>query len=96
MRTFGVLQPFLVHSLQLIRYNEGKRKEGSFVFIFPRQCIHHYIVFALLVNDLIIIAKELSDPFLLLLGGNALFQKVFEALMVCLNLESLPQEIRMP
>jgi hypothetical protein len=96
MLTFGVLQPFLVHSLQPIRYNEGKRKEGSFVFIFPGQCIRHYIVFALLVNDLIIIAKELSDPFLLLLGGNALFQKVFEALMVCLNLESLPQEIRTP
>jgi hypothetical protein len=82
--------------LQPIRYNEGKRKEGSFVFIFPRQCIRHYIFFALLVNDLIIISKKLSDPFLLLLGGNVLFQKVFEALMVCLNLESLPQEIRMP
>jgi hypothetical protein len=85
-----------VHSLQPIRYNEGNIKEGSFIFIFPGQCIRHYIVFALLVDDLIIIAKELGDPFLFLLGGNALFQKVFEALMVCLNLESLPQEIRMP
>jgi hypothetical protein len=85
-----------VHSLQPIRYNEGKRKKGSFIFIFPGQCIHHDIVFALLIDDLIIISKELSDPFLFLLGGNALFQKVLEALMVCLNLESLPQEIRMP
>ena len=49
-----------------------------------------------LVNDLIIISKEVSDPFLLLLGGNALFQKVLEALMVGLNLEALPQEIRAP
>jgi hypothetical protein len=96
MRTFGVLKPFLVHSLQPIGYNEGKRKKGSFVFIFLGQCIHHDIVFSLLVNDLIIISKELSDPFLLLLGGNALFQKVLEALMVGLNLESFPQEIRMP
>jgi hypothetical protein len=90
------LKPFLVHSLQPIGYNEGKRKKGSFVFILPGQCIRHDIIFALLVNDLIIISKELSDPFLLLLGGNALFQKVLKALMVGLNLESLPQEIRMP
>jgi hypothetical protein len=41
-------------------------------------------------------SKELSHPFLLLWGGNALFQKVLEALMVCLNLERLPQEIRAP
>jgi hypothetical protein len=86
MQTFGVLKPFLVHNLQPIGYNEGKRKKGSFVFIFPGQCIRHDIVFALLVNDLIIISKELSEPFLLLLGGNALFQKVLEALMVGLNL----------
>jgi hypothetical protein len=90
------LKPFLVHNLQLIEYNEGKRKKGSFIFILPGQCICHDIVFSLLVNDLIIISKELSDPFLLLLGENALFQKVLEALMVGLNLESLPQEIRMP
>jgi hypothetical protein len=67
------LKPFLVHLLQPIRYNEGKRKKGSFVFILSRQCICHDIVFALLVNDLIIISKELSDPFLLLLGGNVFF-----------------------
>jgi hypothetical protein len=91
IRTFGVLQPFLVHSLHPIRYNEGKRKKGSFIFIFPGQCIRHDIVFSLLVNDLIIISKELSDPFLLFLGGNALLQKLLEALMVCLDLDSLPQ-----
>jgi hypothetical protein len=96
MRTFGVLKPFLVHSLHPIRYNEGMRKKGSFVFIFPGQCIRHDIAFSLLVNDLIIISKELGEPFLLLLGGNKLFQKVLEALMVGLNLESLPQEIKMP
>ena len=84
-----------MHNLQPIRYNEGKRKKGSFVFIFPRQCICHDIVFSLLVNDLIIISKELRHPFLFLLGGDALFQKVLEALMVGLNLEALPQEIRM-
>jgi hypothetical protein len=96
LRTFGILKPFLAHSLELIGYNEGKRKKGSFVFIFSGQCIRHDIVFALLVNDLIIISKELGHPFLLLLGGNALFQKVLEALMVCLNLEALPQEIQTP
>jgi hypothetical protein len=94
MGTFGILNPFLVHSLEPIEYNEGKRKKGSFVFIFPGQCIRHDIVFSLLVNDLIIISKELSHPFLLLLGGNVLFQKVLETLMVGLNLEALPQEIR--
>jgi hypothetical protein len=90
MRTFGILKPFLAHSLEPIEYNEGKRKNGSFFFIFLGQCIHHYIVFDLPVNDLIIISKELSHPFLLLLGGNALFQKILEALMVGLNLEALP------
>jgi hypothetical protein len=88
MRTFGVLKPFLAHNLEPIEYNEGKRKKGSFVFIFPGQCIRHNIVFSLHVNDIIIISKELSHPFLLLLGGNALFQKVLEALMVGLNLEA--------
>jgi hypothetical protein len=91
MRTFGILKPFLVHSLEPIGYNGGKRKKGSFVFIFSGQCIHRDIVFSLLVNDLIIISKELSHPFLLFLGGNVLFQKVLEALMACLNLEALPQ-----
>jgi hypothetical protein len=96
MKTFGILKPFLAHILEPIRYNEGKRKKRSFIFIFSGQCIRHNIVFALLVNDLIVISKELSHPFLLFLGGNALFQKVLETLMVCLNLEALPQEIRMP
>jgi hypothetical protein len=94
MKTFGVLKPFLLHSLEPIGYNEGKRKKGSFFFIFLGQCIRHYIVFSLFVNDIIIIKKELSHPFLLFLGGNALFQKVLEALMVGLDLEALPQEIR--
>jgi hypothetical protein len=96
MQTFGILKRFLAHSLEPIGYNEGKRKKGSFFFIFSGQCIRHYIVFSLLVNDLIIISKELSHPFLLLWGGNVLFQKVLEALMVGLNLEALPQEIRVP
>jgi hypothetical protein len=96
MRTFGILKPFLTHILEPIGYNEGKRKKGSFIFIFPGQCIRHDTVFSLLVNDLIIISKELSHPFLFLLGGNALFQKVLEALMVDLNLEAFSQEIRTP
>jgi hypothetical protein len=96
MQTFGILKPFLAHSLEPIRYNERKRKKGSFFFIFSGQCIYHYIVFSLLVKDLIIITKELNHPFLLLLGGNALFQKVLEALMVGLNLEAFPQEKRVP
>jgi hypothetical protein len=61
MQTFGVLKPFLMHSLQPIGYNEGKRKRGSFVFVFSGQCICHDIVFSLIVNDLIIISKELSE-----------------------------------
>jgi hypothetical protein len=82
--------------LEPIWYNEGKRKKGSFFFIFSGQCICHHIVFSLPVNDLIFISKELSHPFLFLWGGNALFQKVLEALMVFLNLETFPQEIRAP
>jgi hypothetical protein len=96
MRTFGILKPFPAHSLEPIRYNEGKRKKRSFIFIFSGQCIRHDIVFALLVNDIIVISKELSHPFLLFLGGNVLFQKVLEALMVCLNLEALLQKIQTP
>jgi hypothetical protein len=96
MQTFRILKPLLAHNLEPIGYNEGKRKKGSFVFIFLGQCIHHDIVFSLLVNDLIILSKELSHPFLFLLGGNALFQKVLEAFMVGLNVEALPQEIRTP
>jgi hypothetical protein len=96
MRTFGILYPFLPNDLEPIWYNEGKIKKGSFIFIFSGKCICNHIVFAFLVNDLIIISKELSHPFLLLRGGNALFQKIFEALMVCLNLEAFPLEIRAP
>jgi hypothetical protein len=73
MQIFGILKPFVAHILEPIQYNKGKRKKGSFIFIFSGQCILHDIVFSLLVNDLIIISKELSHPFLLLLGGNALF-----------------------
>jgi hypothetical protein len=68
-----------------------REKRGSFIFIFSGKCIHNHIVFAFLLNDLIIISKYLSHPFLLLYGGNALFQKILEALMVSLNLEALPQ-----
>jgi hypothetical protein len=96
MQTFGILKPFLAHSLEPIGYNEGKRKKGSFIFIFLGQCIHHDIVFSLLVNDVIIISKYFIHPFLLFLGGKTLFHKVLEALMVCLNLEAFPQEIQMP
>jgi hypothetical protein len=90
------LKPFLAHNLEQIGYNDGNRKKGSFFFIFLGQCIRHYIVFSLLVNDLIIITKEISHLFLLLLGGNALLQKLLEALMIGLNLEAFPQEIRAP
>ena len=48
--------------------------------------IRHYIVFSLLVNDLINITKDLIHQFFFLLGGNVLFQKVLEDLMVGLNL----------
>jgi hypothetical protein len=34
MGTFGILKPFLAHSLEPIGYNEKKRKKGSFFFIF--------------------------------------------------------------
>jgi hypothetical protein len=73
-----------------------REKKGSLAFIFLGQCIRHDIVFSLLVNDLMIISKEISHPFLLFLGGNVLFQKVLEALMVSLNLEAFPQEMRTP
>jgi hypothetical protein len=96
MQIFGILKPFLVHNLEPIGYNEGKRKKGYVLFIFLGQCICHYIVFSILENDLIIITKELSHPFLFLLEGNALFHKVLEALMVGLDLETLPQEIMAP
>jgi hypothetical protein len=82
---------FLVDGLEPIWYNEGKRKKGSVIFIFSGKCICNHIVFAFFVNDLIIISKELGHPFLFLSGGNALFQKILEALMVCLNLEAFPQ-----
>jgi hypothetical protein len=85
-----------VNILDPIWYNEGKRKKGSFFFIFSGKCICHHIVFAFLVNDLIIVSKEFSHPLLFLRGGNVLFQKVLEVLMVCLNFEMFPQEIRVP
>ena len=47
--------------------------------------------FSFLVNDLMIISKELGHPYLLLRGGKALIQKILEALMTCLNLEAFPQ-----
>jgi hypothetical protein len=76
-----------VNNLEPIWYNEGEGKKGPFIFIFSGKCINNHIVFSFLVNDLIIISKELSHPFLLLWGGKALFQKILEALMICLNLE---------
>jgi hypothetical protein len=85
-----------VNDLEPIWYNEGKKKKGSFIFIFLGKCIRNHIFFSFLVNDLIITSKELSHPFFLLQGGNALFQKILEALMVCLNLEALPLYIRVP
>jgi len=85
------MYPFLANDLEPIWYNEGERKKGAFIFIFLGKCICNHIIFFFLVNDLIIISKELSHPFLLLWGGNALFQKIFEALMICLNLEAFPQ-----
>jgi hypothetical protein len=76
--------------LEPIWYNEGERKKGPFIFIFSGKCIDNHIVFSFLVNDLIIIFKELSHLFLLLWAGNVLFQKMLEALMIYLNLEELP------
>jgi hypothetical protein len=59
--------------LELIWYNEGERKKGPFIFIFYGKCIKNHIVFDFLVNDLVIIYKELSHPFLLLWGVLAIF-----------------------
>jgi hypothetical protein len=55
VRNFGVFQPFLGNNLELIWYNEGEGKEGTFFFILPRKSISNHILFFLLVNDLIII-----------------------------------------
>jgi hypothetical protein len=95
-RNFRVLQLFLVSSLEPIWDNEGERKKGSFFFILLGKSVIKNSSFSLVVNYLIIIAKELGDPFLLLRGGNSLFHKMLEALMICFNLEALAQEIRMP
>jgi hypothetical protein len=84
----------LAHSLEPIWYNEGEGEKEPFIFIFSRKSVNNHIFFAFLVNDLIIITKELSYPFLLLWGGRSLLQKILEALMICLNLEEFPQEIR--
>jgi predicted ABC-type exoprotein transport system permease subunit len=91
MRMFGIMYPFLANILEKIWYNEGERKKRSFIFIFSGKFIHTHIVFSFIVNDIIIISKDISHPFLLLWGGNALFQKILEALMVFLNLEALTQ-----
>jgi hypothetical protein len=56
-RYFGVLQPFLASNLEPIWYNEGEGKKGPFFFIFSVKSVNDHILFALLVNDLIIIAK---------------------------------------
>jgi hypothetical protein len=84
------MYPFLCHILEPIWYNKGEGKKGSFIFIFSRKSISNHIFFSFLVNDLIIITKDVSYPFLFLLGGRSLLQKILEALMICLNLESLP------
>jgi hypothetical protein len=34
MQTFGIVYPFLVNNLEPVKYNEGKRKRGSVIFIF--------------------------------------------------------------
>jgi hypothetical protein len=91
MRNFGILYPFLVNILEPIWYNEGEGKKGPSIFIFSSKCVSNYIVFSFLVNDIKIISKELSHPFLFLQGGSALFQKILEALMICLNLEAFPK-----
>jgi hypothetical protein len=84
-----------IHSWQMDWKQSGTMKEREknrpFIFIFSRKCICNHIVFSFLVNYLIIISKELSHPFLFLWGGNVLFQKILEALMICLNLEAFSQ-----
>jgi hypothetical protein len=65
-KNFRVLQPILVRSLEPIGYNEGERKKGSFVFIFLGKSVSNHILFSLIVNYLIIISKELGNPFLFL------------------------------
>jgi hypothetical protein len=94
MRYFRILYPFLAHILKTIWYNEGEGKNGSFIFIFSRNSVSNHIFFSFLVNDIIIITKEFSYPFLLLWEGRSLLQKIPEALMICLNLEPFPKEIR--
>jgi hypothetical protein len=64
---------------------EREKRDPSFIFL--RKCIRNHIVFAFLVNDLIIISKELSHPFLLLQGGNALLQMLNQEEM-CSDLET--------
>jgi hypothetical protein len=94
MKNFGILYPFPTNILEPIWDNEGEGKRGPFIFIFFGKSARNHIFFSFLVNDLIIISKELSHPFLLLQGGRSLLQKILEALMICLNLEAFPQYIR--
>jgi hypothetical protein len=61
------LPPFLENNLKPICDNEGEEKEGPF-FILSGEGINHHIFFSLLVNDLIIIPKQLGHPFLFLWG----------------------------
>jgi hypothetical protein len=65
---FGVFSPFLVNNLKPICNNEGEGKEEPFLFLLLGEGINHHIFFSLLVNDLIIISKQLGHPFLLLRG----------------------------
>jgi hypothetical protein len=46
-----------MNSLESIWYNEGEGEKGPVFFIFLGKSIDHYIFLALIVNDLIIIAK---------------------------------------
>jgi hypothetical protein len=56
----------MAQSLKQIWYNEGEGEKGPFIFIFLRKSVNNHILFEFLVNDVIVIMKELSDPFLLL------------------------------
>jgi hypothetical protein len=77
--------------LEPIWYNEGEIKMDPSSSYFMESASTTTLYFAFFVNDLIIISKELSHPFVFLWGGKALFQKILEALIICLNLEVFPQ-----
>jgi hypothetical protein len=63
---FWILQPFMENCLNPINYNEREGKEGPFIFIFTGKNINKKKLFSILVNDLIIIPKQLGHPFLFL------------------------------